>query len=90
LTDISEFLRKEHGDDQISKQQDGQNQGNGGDEVGLHKLPQLLAGLDVEKRQGKENYCEQQHRYILHRSSRISMSMTWVRLETEAPVEANP
>jgi hypothetical protein len=32
--------------------------------------PQLLAGLDVEKRQGEENYREQQHHYILHCNSR--------------------
>jgi hypothetical protein len=71
---MSEFLREEQGDGQVSKQQDGQNQDNDGDDVGLHGLPQLLASLDVEKRQGEENYREQQHRYILHRSSRISMS----------------
>jgi len=90
LADMSEFLREEQGDDQVSKQQNGQNQGNGGDDVDLHGLPQLLACLDVEKRQGEENYREQQHRYILHRSSCISMSVTLVRLETEAPAEANP
>jgi len=32
-------------------------------------LPQLLAGLDVEKRQDEENSGEQQHRYILHSRS---------------------
>jgi hypothetical protein len=32
-------------------------------------LPQLLAGLDVAKRQAEENYREQQHRYILHSKS---------------------
>src|ERR1035441_4273447 len=74
LADISEFLREEQGDGQVSKQQDGQNQDNDGDDVGLHGLPQLLASLDVEKRQGEEYDREQQHRYILHRSSRISMS----------------
>jgi hypothetical protein len=35
-------------------------------------LPQLLARLDVKKRQGEENYREQQHRQILHRRSRSS------------------
>jgi hypothetical protein len=34
-------------------------------------LPQLLAGLDVQKRQTEENYREQQHRYILHSVSRF-------------------
>jgi hypothetical protein len=29
-------------------------------------LPQLLACLDVEKRQGEENRREEQHRQILH------------------------
>jgi hypothetical protein len=69
LAVISEFLRKEHGDGQVSKQQDGQNQDNDGDDVGLHGLPQLLAALDVEKRQGEEYDREQQHRYILHSMS---------------------
>jgi hypothetical protein len=32
-------------------------------------LPQLLAGLDVEKRQAEENHCEQQHHRILHSRS---------------------
>ena len=35
----------------------------------MHGLPQLLACLDVEERHGKENYGEQQHRYILHPKS---------------------
>jgi hypothetical protein len=30
-------------------------------------LPQLLAGLDVQKRQGEEDNREQKHRCILHR-----------------------
>jgi hypothetical protein len=33
-------------------------------------LPQLSAGLDVEKRQAEKNNREQQHQGILHRSSR--------------------
>jgi hypothetical protein len=74
LAVILELLREEQGDGQVSKQKNGQNQGNCGDDVGLHGLPQLLAALDVEKRQGEEYDREQQHRYILHRSSRISMS----------------
>jgi hypothetical protein len=36
-------------------------------------LPQLLASLDVEKRQAEENYREQQHRYILHSGSHFSI-----------------
>jgi hypothetical protein len=74
---MSEFLREEQGDGKVSKQQDGQNQGNGGDDVGLHGLPQLLAALDVEKRQGEEYGREQQHRYILHRGSLSSVSRLW-------------
>jgi hypothetical protein len=57
-----ELLREEQGDSQVSQQQDRKNQGCGGDYVDLHGLPQLLAGLDVKKRQDEENYCEQQHR----------------------------
>jgi hypothetical protein len=74
---MSEFLREEQGEGQITQKQHGQNQSNdGGDRVGLHGLPQLLAGLDVEKRQAEENYCKQQHRHILHRRSLDSMSGT--------------
>jgi hypothetical protein len=69
---MSELLREKQGDGQVTKQQDGQNERNDGNDVGLHGLPQLLACLDVEKRQGEENYREQQHRYILHRRSRSS------------------
>jgi hypothetical protein len=68
-----ELLRKEQGEDQVTQQQDGKNQGDYGDDVNVHGgLPQLLAGLDVEKRQDEENYREQQHHYILHRRSHSS------------------
>jgi hypothetical protein len=33
------------------------------------ELPQLLAGLDVEKRQDEENCGERQHEQILHSKS---------------------
>jgi hypothetical protein len=62
-----ELLRKKQGKGQVSQQQDGENQRNYSDEVDVHGLPQLLAGLDVEKRQGEEDYREQQHPKILHR-----------------------
>jgi hypothetical protein len=61
LAVILELLREEQGDGQVSKQKNGQNQGNCGDDVGLHGLPQLLAALDVEKRQGEEYDREQLH-----------------------------
>jgi hypothetical protein len=54
-----ELLREKQGEGQVTKQQNGQNQRNYGD--GIHGLPQLLACLDVEKRQGEENNGEQQH-----------------------------
>jgi hypothetical protein len=59
---MSKLLREEQGESQVSQQQDGKNQGNGGDDVDLHGLPQLLAGLDVEERQDEESYREQEHR----------------------------
>jgi hypothetical protein len=55
-----ELLREKQGGDEVAKQQNGQNQRNSSDDI--HGLPQLLASLDVEKRQAKENYGEQQHR----------------------------
>ena len=57
----SEFLREKQGEDQVAQQQNGQNQPNSGGDIDLHGLPQLLASLDVEKRQGEENNGEQQH-----------------------------
>ncbi|MGA2352603.1 MAG: hypothetical protein ABSF70_19375 [Terracidiphilus sp.] len=68
---MSELLREKQGDGQVTKEQDGQSQGDEGDRVDLHGLPQLLAGLDVKKRQTEENYREQQHRYILHSVSQF-------------------
>lgn len=35
-------------------------------------LPQLLAGLDVEKRQDEENQREEKHCQILHRETSVS------------------
>jgi hypothetical protein len=69
---MSELLRIEQGDDQVTKKQNGQDEGHYGDGVCLHGLPQLLAGLDVKKRQDEEDYGEQQHPKILHRRSRSS------------------
>ena len=71
---ISELLREEQGEGQVTQQQNRQNQCHKGDDVSLHGLPQLLAGLDVEKRQGEEDYGEQYHPKILHRGSRNSWS----------------
>jgi hypothetical protein len=66
---MSEFLREQQGEGEITQQQDGYGKGNHSDEVDLHGLPQLLACLDVEKRHGKENYGEQHHDEILHSRS---------------------
>jgi len=52
---MSELLREKQGDNQVTEQEDGQNERNDGNDVGLHGLPQLLACLDVKKRQGEEN-----------------------------------
>jgi hypothetical protein len=62
-----ELLREKKGKSQIGQQQNGENQRNCRDHVNMHgRLPQLLASLDVEKRQDKENHREQQHHHILH------------------------
>jgi hypothetical protein len=56
------LLREEQGERQVAQQKDGQDQRDDGDDVNVHgRLPQLLAGLDVQKGHGKENYGEQQH-----------------------------
>jgi hypothetical protein len=57
-----ELLREEQGEGKVAKQEDGHNERNDSDEINLHwRLPQLLAGLDVEERQGEEGYREQEH-----------------------------
>jgi hypothetical protein len=66
---MSEFLREEQGDSQVAQQKDGKDERDPGDEI--HGLPQLLACLDVEKRQAEENCGEKQHRDILHCRSLI-------------------
>jgi hypothetical protein len=55
-----ELLREKQGGDEVAEQQNKQNQRKHGDDI--HGLPQLLASLDVQKRQAEENYGEQQHR----------------------------
>jgi hypothetical protein len=55
-----ELLREKQGGDEVAEQQNGQNQRQSSDDI--HELPQLLASLDVEKRQAEENYGKQQHR----------------------------
>jgi hypothetical protein len=61
LADISEFLREQQGKSQVTQQQDGNHQSESGHKVNVHGLPQLLAGLDVEKGHAEENGCEKQH-----------------------------
>jgi hypothetical protein len=68
---MSELLRIKQGDHQVTKKEDGESERNDCDEVVLHGLPQLLAGLDVEKRQGEEDRGEQQHPKILHRGAPV-------------------
>jgi hypothetical protein len=64
---MSEFLREEQGNGQVTQKQNGKNEGSYSNEI--HGLPQLLASFDVEKRQAEENCREEQHRHILHRRS---------------------
>jgi hypothetical protein len=58
---MSEFLREKQRDGEIAKQKDGENEAGCRDPIHVHGLPQLLAGLDVEKRQGEENNGVEQH-----------------------------
>src|SRR5665213_1382564 len=74
FADMLELLREKQGGDEVAEQQNRQNQRKHGDDI--HGLPQLLASLDVEKRQAEENYREQQHRYILHSMSHFSIGLT--------------
>jgi hypothetical protein len=63
----------------------------------VHGLPQLLARLDVEKRQGKENDGEKQHDCVLHAGSpfsgqyqagRISGKTDSIRVSSALPGQA--
>jgi hypothetical protein len=56
-----ELLREEQGGREVGQQEDRQDQSDEGSGVDWHGLPQLLARLDVEKRQDEENYSEKQH-----------------------------
>jgi hypothetical protein len=51
-----ELLREKQRGDEVAEQQNRQNQRKSSDDI--HGLPQLLASLDVEKRQAEENYSE--------------------------------
>jgi hypothetical protein len=66
LADISEFLREKQRDGEINQQQNGKDESDCAHKMNVHSLPQLLAGLDVEKRHGEKNHGEQQHQRILH------------------------
>jgi hypothetical protein len=60
---MSELLREEQGKRQVAQQKNGQNQRDDGNDINVHgRLSQLLAGLDVKKGHGKEDYGENQHR----------------------------
>jgi hypothetical protein len=66
---MSEFLRVQQGKGKVAEKEDGNDEGNTGNEVEGHGLPQLLAGHDVEERHGEKDNGEQQHDDILHRRS---------------------
>jgi hypothetical protein len=73
LADILELLRVEQCDCQVGQQKDREDQRDYGNNVNVHGgLPQLLAGLDVKKRQDEEDSGEGEHDYILHIGSRSS------------------
>jgi hypothetical protein len=66
----SEFLRKQQRDGEIHQQKNGKNEANQRNQVHVFfDLPQLLAGLDVEKRHDEEGGGKQQHEDVLHRGS---------------------
>jgi hypothetical protein len=59
---MSELLREEQGEGEVGEQQDRNDQSDHSNNIDVHGgLPQLLASLDVEKRQGKENRGEEDH-----------------------------
>jgi hypothetical protein len=72
FTDISKFLREKQRDGEIHHEKNRKNQSGRRDPIHVHGLPQLLARLDVEKRQGKENNGEKQHDCVLHAETPIS------------------
>jgi hypothetical protein len=72
---MSEPLREEQGEGEIGEQENRNDQSDHGDDIDVHGgLPQLLAGLDVEKRHGEEDYGEKQHDCILHSRSHFAQA----------------
>jgi hypothetical protein len=63
---MSEFLRKEQRDGEINHQENREDESSRRNPIHVHGLPQLLAGLDVEKRHGEENDGVEQHQCVLH------------------------
>src|SRR5580692_1844180 len=66
LEDISEFLREKQRECEISQQENRKYKRDCRNPFDVHGLPQLLACLDVEKRQDEKNYGEQHHHCVLH------------------------
>jgi hypothetical protein len=66
---MSEFLRVQQGEGQVTQQEYGKNERDCGDHIDLHGLPQLLACLDVQECHDKKDNGKQQHHYILHCTS---------------------
>jgi hypothetical protein len=61
---MSEFLRKKQGCSEVNKQQDREQESHYSYQV--HGLPQLLAGLHIQKGHGKEKRGEEKHDNVLH------------------------
>ena len=52
----------------MGQQKDGEDESDRGKQV--HRLPQLVAGLYIEKSQAEKDRCEEEHREVLHRGAR--------------------
>jgi hypothetical protein len=64
---MSELLRKEQGKGEVAKQENGEQEGYGGDDVDVHgRLPQPATSRDIEKRQDEEKSRIGEHQEVLH------------------------
>jgi hypothetical protein len=81
------LLREEQGEGKVAKKENRHDERNDSNEINLHwRLPQLLAGLDVEESQTKENHSEKQHRSILQQNLH-SRSLSSFRFNSAGPVQ---
>jgi hypothetical protein len=81
---MSELLREQHCEGEVDEQENRKKQAGGRNPIHVHGLPQVLTGLDVEKRHGKENGGEQHHDRVLHFGTPVTAESALAKIEKTA------